>query len=546
MKQKTTWKQGLGMLFLAVGLILLGNSIRMSFCGDIWYDELFTMGLIQHSYGELTAFTAQDVHPPLYYYIVKMVIELCKLIMPAANTVTAAKIVSVIPYFLLFFYAVFYLRKRFGLFSAGLFFFCILAMPKMSAYTVEIRMYSWALFFVTAAYFHAYELIQGIRSKRWYLHGAAFVCYGLAASYTQYFACVAVIMLYLGLFLWFLTYGKKKNEANVLDGAKEPKGSMWRIRAWFIGVSISALAYLPWLFVLSRQMSAIRENYWILPLTWRSLGGCVKYIFLPAFTGGPSGVLLAVLFFCIYGVLFLYLLIRAFKRGDLLSVYATLGAFVLAGLVLFGFAVSYLFRPIFVYRYMMPALGCFWFSFVLGLDQVGGKGAETKKGTKIRKSIEIRKAAEIIGMMICVLVLITGFGNYRAFLGEEQYKAVLMEETEAALSGLDEEDILIFNFDQVQMVTGYYLNNDSYLWYGQPEELVQEICGKKKSLNEDIVQIREWLSAGKQVWFLGSFNSREDILALWQEEGIANEEQGSYLLERYWFNLYALALEDEL
>lgn len=545
MKQKITWRQGLGMLFLAAGLILLGNSIRMSFCNDIWYDELFTMGLIQHSYGELTAFTAQDVHPPLYYYIVKLVLELCKLIMPAVNTVIMAKIVSVIPYFLLFFYAVFYLRKRFGLFSSGLFFFCILAMPQMSAYTVEIRMYSWSLFFVTAAYFHAYELIQGIRSKRWYLHGVAFVCYGLAAAYTQYFACVAVIMLYFGLLLWFLIY-KKKNETNVLGGTEGAKGSRWRIRVWFIGAFISAFAYLPWLFALYGQMSAIKENYWILPLTWRSLGGCAKYIFLPAFIGGPPGVLLAVLFFCIYGALFLYLLIRAFKSRDLFSGYAVLGVFVPIGLVLFGFAASFLFRPIFVYRYMMPALGCFWFSFVLGLGMIGEKGVETGKGIIIRKSAEIRKATEIIGVVICAFVLIIGLGNYRAFLGAEQYKAVLMEETEEALDGIGAEDILIFNFDQVQMVTGYYINNISYLWYGQPEELIQEICGKKKSLNEDTGQIREWLSTGKKVWFLGSFNSREDILALWKEEGITNKEQGSYLLERYWFNLYALSLEDEI
>lgn len=540
MKQKITWKQGLGMLFLAAGLILLGNSIHMSFCDDIWYDELFTIGLIQHSYGELTAFTARDVHPPLYYYIVKLIVELCKLTIPAANTVTVAKIVSGIPYFLLFFYAVFYLSKRFGLFSAGLFFFCILSMPQMSAYTVEIRMYSWALFFVTAAYFHAYELVQGTKSKRWYLHGGAFVCYGLAAAYTQYFACVAVVMLYLGLLLLFLSYGKEKNEADASGEAKGLKDDMWRIRAWFIGVFISVLAYLPWLFVLYRQMSTIKENYWILPLTWRSLGGCVKYIFLPAFTGGLTGILLAVLFFCIYGGMFLYLLIRAFRKRDLSSGYAALGVFALAGLVLFGFAVSFLFRPIFVYRYMMPALGCFWFSFALGLDMIGKKGVETREGT------ESRKATEIIGVMICAFVLIIGIGNYRAFLGEEQYKTVLMEKTETALSELGEEDILIFNFDQVQMVTGYYLNNNSYLWYGQPEELVQEICGKKNSLNEDTGQIREWLLSGQKVWFLGSFNSREDILELWREERIANEEQGSYLLERYWFNLYALSLEDEL
>ena len=534
------------MLFLAAGLLPLGSSIRMSFCNDIWYDELFTMGLIQHSYGSLTAFTAQDVHPPLYYYIVKLSVYLCKLIMPEINAVIVAKIVSVLPYFLLLFYTIFFLRKRFGLFPAGLFFFCILAMPQMSAYTVEIRMYSWALFFVTAAYFHAYELMRKQKGKSWYLHGVLFVCYGLAAAYTQYFACIAVIMLYLCLLLWFIyryMYNKKKNNTTKpLIRTDSETGGVWRICAWFIGAAISVIGYLPWLFVLYRQMSMIKENYWILPLTWRSLGGCVKYIFLPGNMAGWPGVVVAAAFAGLYGIFFLYLCFKACREQNMLCIYAILGVFVLAGLVLFGFAASFLFRPIFIYRYMTPALGCFWFTFALGLDVFIGE--DVFQTDLITQILEVRSPVfRVIGAVACIFVFLTGLKDYRSFLGEEKYKASLMEETVAALDGIGEDDILIFNFDQIQMVTGYYINNDSYLWYGEPEKLIQEICSEKESLNEDMNQIREWLLAGEKVWFLGSFNSREDILALWRQEGIVSKEQGSYLLERYWFNLYELSLD---
>ena len=34
---------------------------------SIWFDETFTIGLIQHSYKELIYLTGRDVHPPLYY-----------------------------------------------------------------------------------------------------------------------------------------------------------------------------------------------------------------------------------------------------------------------------------------------------------------------------------------------------------------------------------------------------------------------------------------------------------------------------------------------
>ena len=53
-------------------------------------------------------------------------------------------------------------------------------------------------------------------------------------------------------------------------------------------------------------------------------------------------------------------------------------------------------------------------------------------------------------------------------------------------------------------------------------------------------QIQELLKQGKKVWFLGSFVSREDIVKEWEQQGLKVTEVGSYLLERYWFNLYSV------
>ena len=151
--------------------------------------------MIEHSYGELIAFTARDVHPPLYYRITKTFADLCKLINPAADTVIAAKVVSVLPYFIIALYSVTFIRKRFGSFTSGVFLFSVIAMPQLAGYTVEIRMYSWALLFVTVTLLHAYGTLTAEKMQR--IHGAAMVLYGLAAAYTQYFACVAVVMIYL-------------------------------------------------------------------------------------------------------------------------------------------------------------------------------------------------------------------------------------------------------------------------------------------------------------------------------------------------------------
>ena len=570
--RKISGKDILGYLFLGISVVMLLRSLMLCFSNDIWYDELFTVGMIEHSYGDLIAFTARDVHPPLYYCIVKFVLELCKLISAQANAVVIAKVVSVLPYFILFAYSATFIRRRFGIFTGGLFMFCAIAMPQLSAYTVEVRMYSFALLFVTAAFLHAYGTITaesatvGARAHMRRIHAAALVGYGLAAAYTQYFACVAVIMVYLYVLIVFLLEDRN------------------RIKEWLLWTAISVVGYIPWLYALFGQITTVRGNYWILPLTWRSLGGCVKFVMKPAFTNGILSVILAVVMFAICALVFVYgatkvyhysiekcknaqnksendnaRLIQTGKQMNGHSKehseaeieaqnrnlnegvhqsnverfgFAIAGVGVLIGLVVFGFVASALLRPIFVYRYMIPALGCFWLGFAVVFNEMWEINVLCKP---------VGERVKLIFTAITICLLVIGLRDYRAFMGEEEYKILLMQQTGEALSAIAPDDIVIYNFDQVQAVTSYYLDaaTGSYLWCGTPETLIQEIIRPYDTV-EDVQAIKTWCEDGRRVWFVGSFNSREDIVAEWEADGLKVEETGSYLLERYWFNLYKI------
>lgn len=618
LKERTTGRDLAGVFLLGLSLLMLGKSLMLCFSSDIWYDELFTVGLVEHSYGDMVRFTAVDVHPPLYYCIVKLFLDLCKLIMPGVRTVIPAKIVSVLPYFVLLLYAVTFLRRRFGIFTGGLFLFCVTAMPQLSAYTVEVRMYGWALLFVTAAFLHGYALVENyvnlnaepekavagalygstgaaepdvahgstgaagqtvahgrrdaeepqagwqVRGRR--LHGAAFVIYGLAAAYTQYFACVAVVMVYLFLLLafWFL--------------------DRRRVREWLLYVAVSVIGYVPWLFALAGQLGAVNENYWILPLTWRSLGGCVKFLMKPAFADDRVNTVLAVVLFVSYLGLWCRWISKLCRnrrqicklakdgagvhRADgaekvegpetkVRFLFATAGVGVLAGLVAFGFAASFLFRPVFVYRYMIPALGCFWLGFALCLNDALCKPTRSQKdrfdgdhttGNLCKPIFAQSSAAHYAGMALTILVIVVGLRDYRAFMGEEEYKIRLMAEMEAGLAMIGAQDSVLYNFDQVQAVTGCYLPEtvERYLWQAEGETLIQEItssCGTVETVGEIRKMLEKTQEEGQNngLWFIGSFNSREDIVAEWRKEGLAVEEVGSFLLERYWFNLYKIS-----
>ncbi len=558
----------LGYLLLGVSVVLLGRSLVLCFSNDIWYDELFTVGMIGHSYGELVGLTARDVHPPLYYMITKFFVDLCKLLLPGVRAVAAAKIVSVLPYFVLLLYSVTFIRKRFGIFTGGVFLFCVVAMPQLSGYTVEVRMYSWALLFVTAAFLHGYGAVQGpedeeerrhgrlsaaaygavdmpkgekaggsdrtkgmrqkISAQSQKLHGAAMACYALAAAYTQYFAAVAAAMVFLYVLLELLRRDRR------------------RIREWFLWVAAAAAGYTPWLVALYRQVTAVNANYWILPLSWRTFGGCVKFLMKPAFTNDTLNVVLAVVMTGIYAAVMIrqvYFLIKSCHNGrengaaSSRIVFMLAGPGVLAGVVLFGFAASMLLRPVFVYRYMIPAMGCFWLSFAVGLHEIWQAGIP-EDGTEGRSGFfKMLPAAALL------FVVVVGLRDYRAFMGEEEYKIRLMKETETALSSIAPGDVVIYNFDQVQAVTAYYLpeETDSYLWCGTPETLIQDIIRPFGTV-EETDALRKWCEDGRTVWFFGSFNSRDDIVEEWAAKGLQVEETGSCLLERYWFNLYKISV----
>ena len=539
-KLKISGRDFLGYLLLGISVIMLLRSLTLCFSSDIWYDELFTVGMIQYTYGELINFTAQDVHPPLYYMIVKFFVDLCKLMLPGVHAVAVAKIVSVMPYFVLLFYSVTLIRRRLDIFVGGLFLFCVIAMPQLSSYTVEVRMYSWALMFVAAAFLHGHEAVwdrkDGKRTViRQRLHGCAMACYCLAAAYTQYFAAVAAVMVYLYVLFELLRRDRR------------------RIWEWILWVSAAAAGYAAWLMVLYRQITKVNANYWILPLSFRSLGGCVKFLMKPAFTSEGLNVVLAVVLTGVYAAVFLYHVTKLFHNrrvggkkavdhrervenagedpvNEERSIWMAAGVFVVLGVIGFGFAASLLVRPIFVYRYMIPALGCFWLSFAAGLGEIWQTG---------RKS----KARSLFSVAAVFLVVVIGLRDYRAFRGEEEYKILLMEQTSEALSSIAQEDIVVYNFEQVQAVTAYYLpeETESYLWCGTPESLIQEII-RPFGVVEETEVLQKWCEEGKTVWFIGSFNSRDAIVEEWRGCGLQVEEKGSYLLERYWFNLYKISI----
>lgn len=96
-------------------------SLFLCFSSDIWYDELFTVGFVSQPVGRMISLAARDVHPPLYYLMIKAAVELVHLFAPGADAVIICKVVSVLPYLALLGYSLTLIRKKYGWLCSGLF-----------------------------------------------------------------------------------------------------------------------------------------------------------------------------------------------------------------------------------------------------------------------------------------------------------------------------------------------------------------------------------------------------------------------------------------
>lgn len=606
------WKNGCGILFLILGILSFFVCLLQAFGQDIWFDEVFSVNFIQHSYREIAALTGKDVHPPLYYWYLKLFHDIGKVLVPAASSIVLCKLASMLPFVGIFVYTLTAIRKNFGLHIAGLFWFLVMTMPQISNYTVEIRMYSLALFFITAAFVHSCELVrafpaQGVseaertaepeaaagteetaepevtagieetaepevagsevtsgaalasgsvtgenglikgwkKNKHWLL----FWGYGILTAYTQYYACVAVIAIYIALFVFFVVKAHKgKTEKTSCkkthihkEQLKEQEAILTKapVKGWkaehtteqetgriagkcigkvLLCAGLSVLAYLPWLPFFFSQVRTVSSSYWIQPLTWKSIFGCMKYIFLPVSYAVKKNYVLACVMILLFGAAFLYsfLMKRKHARGRF---FLLTGLWIAVFTTLIGFVCSILNRPIFVYRYLIPCLGAMWLVAAVVLWDF------------IEKNW---------GILLFVPFLLSGYSNMQGFYGEENKKIAEMKATQSFLADFPKDAVVLCNFNHVQAVTACYLKDSNEIWlYGSnPEDLIAELLPQCRGL-EDTTELSQ-LVKERDVYFFGSFNSREELLKEWETEGIAYTEEGTYLLERYYFNVYHL------
>ena len=474
----------IGILLFIVSIILLlftlSNLLNQSVC----YDEAFTLHILNNSYFGMIKATSTDVHPPLYYIILKFVFNLFYLFKITFNEIILAKIVSIIPLTLLILFSAVKMRKDLGWLFVGIFAFCMVAMPQLLAYAIEIRMYSWGLLFVTLSFYYGYKITNNhekslknehintnASSNKYWIFSTLF---SVLAVYTHYFAGVAAAVIYLLLFVWLFLKNKKE------------------LKKWLLSTVASIMLYLPWLFILINQITSVTNYHWIPPITLDSLYSYLWFILSPnvSYSSIPN------IEFSFYGILLLlgiiillvyYLAINDEKRDFLI-----LGAVVLVGTILFGVIVSIILRPVFSPRYIVPVLGCFWLTFSILFAKSYSK--------------------KIVLVPLMIIFLIAGTVTMISVVDDEKQNEIVDNQYRDMLSKItNENDTIIYIDFHIHYIYGEQYLLEDYENYKDP------IYSMKK--------VEESLYKNKRVWLLVTDYEAESFNETLIENG--------YVIEKY-------------
>lgn len=384
----------------------------------VWYDEACSVGIIRHPLPAIWDIVKGDVHPPLYFYILKVIVMLF------GESVFAMRTVSVLGILALFSLGIGPVRRALSK-TAGLWFsFLVMMIPIYLAAAQEIRMYTWAVFFVTGSVLYAYLAVSGNRKSDW----TKLCVLMLASIYTHYYALIAIVVL-CGLIMIRLLMAPKKQT----------------IVLFLITVGLVIIGYSPWLFGFSVQVDGIsKDNFWVPPMRADIIWQTLIYPFgykLPIIDP------LAVIGFWLSVGLILWGLGRSFKQRQVTVAHLAIGVYILTLLAAVIF--SLLFWPILFARHLLPVSGLLLLGIAHGLEQLPGK----ERVTHVRASAAF--ALIFVGLMIPHIININ----------QNRFNGPLQEITGYFKENLKPGDVFIHSAPDAWGVFNYYFPNHKHFLY---------------------------------------------------------------------------------
>lgn len=237
----TEWK-GISSRRFHVVLLIIGAAFLLTgaFHNSLWFDESYSVAIVAHSFSEIWSIGAYDVHPVLYYWALHLLYLVFGTNLAVYRVFTVCGIIALASLGLT------HIRKDMDWLSGLLFSFLVLFMPYLSYMSIQIRMYSWAMFAVMLTWVCAVRIARSKSAKprQWITFALASVC----SAYLHYYALLTVFIINLALLIFLIV----------------KRSSRKRDLVWFIcQAACEVLLFMPWLLVLVNQLGVVSDSYWL-------------------------------------------------------------------------------------------------------------------------------------------------------------------------------------------------------------------------------------------------------------------------------------------
>lgn len=238
-----------GLLFFVLSILTLTSSI--------WFDEAYSAYLVRGDFGQIWDMTSVDVHPPLFYFALKMWSSVF------GTTDIAMRFMSIF-FGLIAIVFIFQLVKRFfGIKAASLATIFVSVSPMLVRYGQEMRMYTMVLAIVMAATYFLSLALDNAKDKKGRKY---FVIYALLISlgmWTHYFSAFAWIAHVVAIIIHFGGFKKLFNNKIVFK------------RLVFTYAFAIAL-YIPWIPSFFKQVVTVQSGFWIPPVSFESMADFIS------------------------------------------------------------------------------------------------------------------------------------------------------------------------------------------------------------------------------------------------------------------------------
>lgn len=373
--------------------------------------ETWSIWLSHEPIDSLIRYTANGVHPPLYYLLFKGAYTLF------GDETFIYRMVSVVSYLLLLVLINSYVMLKWGSGNAFLMVTLLSLMPNCVTTNIESSMYEYAMLFVACTYMLMYYAIR--THKKRYYSGVAISA--ILAAYTHYYALLAVILIYAGMIAYSIV--RYHCEQDFRRTLLKP----------LISLGLFIIYCTPWNGFVIKMLISKNKSEWIQSVP--SVGKALIYpydaeLFITIILSAVTLFLITAVSLAFFNVVKepFYLRVRISKEF-IWWLYIGIATVILT--ITIGSVFSIIFKPLFTIRCMYPCIAIIWLILIACISKIKNRGA--------------------IGLLLGVLVLIVQTRPYISTIKVERLNNTRITNTFDRLgkNGALTDSLVVYNGNEL-------------------------------------------------------------------------------------------------